>query len=72
MPAPEAVLKLFLLEATPPSLTGLRAMLPDLVCTPLGLEIPLRDHRPEEILSLCLRFGITARATRIVERSLSG
>ena len=72
MPASEVVLKLFLLEATPASLTDLRAVLPDLVCTPLGLEIPLQDHHPEEILSLCLRFGITARATRIVERSLSG
>lgn len=72
MPGPEAVLRLFLLEAPSPAVAGLRALLPELVCTPLGLEIPLRDHGPEEILALCLRLGITARATRIVERPRRG
>jgi len=37
-----------------------------LVRTPLGFEIPLVDSPPEEILSLMIRYGITARATRIV------
>jgi len=65
---PEAVLRLFLLDAPTPALAELLVLLPDVVSTPLGLEIPLRDHRPEEILALCLRLGVTARATRIVER----
>lgn len=53
-------------------MAALRVLLPELVTTPLGLEIPLRDHGPEEILALCLRFGVTARATRIVERACPG
>jgi hypothetical protein len=44
----------------------------DLVRTPLGLEIPLGDRAPEEILALLLRHGITARATRIVDLPPSG
>ena len=72
MPDTEPVLRLFLLEAPSPALVGLQAALPGIVTTPLGLEIPLREHGPEEILALCLRFGITARATRIVERPGSG
>jgi len=69
---PEAVLRLFLLDAPSPALANLCALLPGVVSTPLGLEIPLRDQAPEEILALCLRFGVTARATRIVERARSG
>jgi len=72
VPRSETVLRLFLPEAPAGAVAGLRVVLPELVSTPLGLEIPLRDHLPEEILSLCLRFGITARATRILERSCSG
>jgi hypothetical protein len=72
VPASEPVLRLFLLEAPCPAVAALRVLLPELVTTPLGLEIPLRDHGPEEILALCLRFGVTARATRIVERACPG
>ena len=68
MPASEAVLRLFLLEAPPHALLSLSAALPELVRTPLGVEIPLGELGPEEVLALCLRFGITAGATRIVER----
>jgi hypothetical protein len=68
----EVVLRLFFLEAPTPALAGLCKLLPGAVSTPLGLEIPLRDQAPEEILSLCLRLGVTARATRIVERIRSG
>ena len=64
----DAVLKLFLLEAPRPALPALRALLPGLVSTPLGLEIPLGDRGPEEILALCLRFGVTVRATCILPR----
>ena len=71
MSTTEPVLRLFLLEPAA-AVAGLRALLPELVSTPLGVEIPLRDHCPEEILSLCLRCGITARATCIVERARSG
>lgn len=66
------VLRIFLLEAPTPALAQLSAALPELVCTPLGLEVPLGEVGPEEVLALCLRFGITARATRIVEGARSG
>lgn len=69
---PEPVLRLFLLEGPGPGMAGLKAALPELVCIPLGVEIPLHDRGPEEILALCLRFGITARATCIVERAPPG
>jgi hypothetical protein len=72
MPRSQALLKLFLLEAPAPGLDALRELLPELIPTPLGAEIPLGDRAPEEILSLCLRCGVTARATRIVERTASG
>ncbi|HEV8600346.1 MAG TPA: hypothetical protein VGQ69_13370 [Gemmatimonadales bacterium] len=66
------VLRIFLLDAPTPALAQLCAALPGLVSTPLGLEVPLCEHGPEEVLALCLRFGITARATRIVEGPRSG
>jgi hypothetical protein len=69
---PDAVLRLFLPELTPASLARLRDSLPGILLTPLGLEIPLGDHAPEEILSLFLRYGITARATCITLRGPSG
>jgi hypothetical protein len=72
MSAVEPVLRLFLLEAPTPALAALQAALPEFVGTPLGLEIPLRGLGPEEVLSLCLRFGVTARATCIVERTIPG
>jgi hypothetical protein len=72
MPAAEPVLRLFLLEAPGTALAALQAALPGLITTPLGVEIPLREHGPEEILALCLRFGVTAGATRIVERAIPG
>jgi hypothetical protein len=62
------VLRLFLLEQHS-GIERLRAALPPHRTTPLGLEIPLGDFDPEEILALCLRFGVTARATRIVGRT---
>ena len=68
VPASQPVLKLFLLEPSG-AVAALRTLLPALVPIPLGLEIPLGDYRPEEILALCLRCGVTARATRIVERA---
>ena len=40
--------------------------MPNGVRTPLGFDVPLTDLMPEEVLSLCLRYGVTARATRIV------
>lgn len=61
-----SVLRLFLLDH-PSGIDRLRAALPPHRTIPLGLEIPLTDHEPEEILALCLQHGITARATRIVE-----
>lgn len=67
-----AVLRLFLPEAPPGGLTRLSALLPGATRTPLGFEIPLDDHLPEEILALCLSCGITARATRILEPRRSG
>jgi hypothetical protein len=69
---PEPVLRLFLLEGPSPGVAGLEAAIPELICTPLGVDIPLHDRGPEEILALCLRFGVTARATCIVERALPG
>ncbi|HLG06127.1 MAG TPA: hypothetical protein VI383_08255 [Gemmatimonadales bacterium] len=63
------VLRLFLLDRPPEGLARLRAALPEHTSTPLGLEIPLGDRAPEEILALCLSCGVTASATRIVERS---
>lgn len=63
-----SVLKLFLLDHSS-GIDRLRAALPSHRITPLGLEIPLIDREPEEILALCLHFGVTARATRIVERT---
>ena len=72
MPASRPVLRLFLLDGPRAGLERLRTSLADLTPTPLGLEIPLDDRAPEEILALLLRHGITARATRIVDRPRSG
>ena len=67
------VLRLFLLESPRGGLERLlEAGVADLRPTPLGLEIPQDDRAPEEILALLLRHGITARATRIVDRPRSG
>ena len=62
------VLRLFLLEHYS-GIERLRAALPPHRMTPLGLEIPLGEFDPEEILALCLQHGVTARATSIVERT---
>lgn len=70
MPAP--VLRLFLPEGNPAAFGLLQQLLPSMRRTPLGLEVSLGEVAPEEILSLCLRAGVTARATRIVERAPSG
>jgi len=72
MRSPHPVLRLYLLDGPPDGLTRILATSSDLVRTPLGLEIPLGDRAPEEILALLLRYGITARATRIVDRPPSG
>jgi hypothetical protein len=66
------VLRLFLLDGPPGALTSLLATSSELVPTPLGLEVRLDDRAPEEVLALLLRHGITARATRIVDRPPSG
>jgi hypothetical protein len=66
------VLRLFLPDGSPDGLAALTAALPGTIPTPLGLEIPLDEHAPEEVLALCLQWGITARATRILERTRSG
>ena len=68
----DSVLRVFLLEASSPALAALGAALPGMIRTPLGIEIPLSELGPEEILALCLRLGITARATRIMERPRPG
>jgi hypothetical protein len=65
--APQPVLRLFLLDASAAALASLTAALPGVIRTPLGLEVPLRELNPEEILAQCLRLGITARATRILD-----
>lgn len=72
MPLAQAVLRIYLIEAPPAALEQLRAALPGLVVTPLGLEVPLDQLGPEEVLACCLRFGVTAQATRIVGSSPAG
>jgi hypothetical protein len=72
VPESTAVLRLFLPELNSAGLCRLRRALPDLVLTPLGLEIPLNNRAPEELLALFLRHGVTARATRITVRTPSG
>lgn len=69
---PAFVLRLFLPEGEPAAFGLLQQLLPAMRRTPLGLEVPLGEVAPEEILALCLRVGLTARATRIVERTPSG
>ncbi len=69
---PALVLRLFLPEGEPAAFGLLQQLLPAMRRTPLGLEVPLDEVAPEEILALCLRVGLTARATRIVERTASG
>jgi len=68
----DAALQLLLPEGPPPALIALRSLEPGLRLTPLGFEIPLHDRAPEEVLALCLRCGITARATRVVREPPSG
>lgn len=72
MSASAPVLRLFLPELKPGALDRLRRSLPGLVLTPIGLEIPLDNRAPEELLALFLRHGVTARGTRIVGRAASG
>ena len=69
MPGPSAVLRLFLPDVPPGAGAQLASLIPGLARTPLGLEIPLEDSAPEEILSLLVRCGVTARATTIVTRA---
>lgn len=69
---PGSALRLLLPDGSPPALTKLRALEPELRLTPLGFDIPLHDRAPEEVLALCLRCGITARATRVVREPPSG
>jgi hypothetical protein len=66
------MLRLFLPEGSPDGLARLSAGLPGAVLTPLGLDVPLTDFGPEEILALCVRCGVTARATAIVTRQAPG
>jgi hypothetical protein len=72
MPDANPVLRLFLPVASPPALVRLRSLIPGLVTTPIGLEIPLQDLSAEEVLSILLRCGVTARATRILPGARSG
>ncbi|NOT06591.1 MAG: hypothetical protein HOP28_00120 [Gemmatimonadales bacterium] len=72
MPIAAPILRLFYPEAPPTALVELRAAFPTLTSTPIGLDFPLGEYAPEEILSLCLRLGVTARATRILTRLPSG
>lgn len=60
------MLRVFLPDAAPGGLDRLLARMPHSLRTPLGFDVPLADLMPEEVLSLCLRYGVTARATRIV------
>ena len=72
MPREDPVLQVYLLDGAPEALGDLLAGEAGIARTPLGLEIPLGDRAPEEVLALLLRHGITARATRIVSRPRSG
>lgn len=69
---PATALRLLLPEVPDRGLAELRALEPELRFIPLGFDIPLRDRAPEEVLALCLRCGITARATRVVTQAPSG
>lgn len=70
MSGSRTVLRLFLPDVPPGAGARLQSQIPGLVLTPLGFEIPLVDSAPEEILSLMIRYGVTARATRIVTKSI--
>jgi hypothetical protein len=72
MTPPSTVLRLFLPHGSADGMAALTAALPGTVSTPLGLDIPLDERAPEEVLALCIQWGITARATCIFERGRSG
>jgi hypothetical protein len=65
-------LRIFLLDAPTPALAQLCEGASGRCQHSAGLEVPLGDLGPEEVLAVCLRFEITARATRIVEGARSG
>ena len=68
MPAAESspVLRLVLPSLSGPAFGRLLQELPGAVRGPGILDLPLAEHGPEELLALCLRFGVTARGSRIV------
>ena len=74
MPAAEPVPVLRLLEPrlSDPAFHRLHREVPGASRTRGALDLPLADHGPEELLALCLRFGVTARGTRIVGGGRSG
>lgn len=71
-PASFPTLRIFLPDGPPGSVARLCAGLAGAVRSPLGVDIPLTDQAPEEVLALCLRLGVTARATTIVTRRAPG
>lgn len=66
MPAAALHLQLILPEISPLAYVRLAEAIPGLSATPIRLDIPLVDLGPEEAISVCLRFGVTCRGTRIV------
>ena len=69
---PPTLLRIFLPDGPPGSLALLCTRFPGTTLSLLGVEIPLTDCGPEEVLALCLRHGVTARATRIVTNKRPG
>ena len=74
MPAADSVpvLRLFSPRLSGPAFHRLRRELPEAVRGPGRLDLPLAEHGPEELIALCLRFGVTARGSRIVPAGGSG
>jgi hypothetical protein len=59
------LLRLELSPADPVAIARVLAAWPCLRAT-LALELPLDEAAPEEILSLCLRAGVTVARSRVV------
>jgi hypothetical protein len=74
MPAADSVPVLRLVEPrlSDPLFGRLRRELPGAVRAPGRLDLPLTEHGPEELIALCLRCGVTARGSRIVQGGGSG
>jgi len=74
MPAADSVpvLRLVAPRLSDPAFGRLRLELPGAVRAPGRLDLPLAEHGPEELIALCLRFGVTARGSRVVPAGRSG